>query len=285
MSSTSHNQQAATSLPNDFPIEVFLDTSIFVARLKSNTLQERIRSTLTPFRFKGTSTYVLLEYGRVILKEVKYFVNKLRNGCTLEQLCYEVNNNLPDKFHSKKIKWLFNLMMQHCGQVEASERTLLHLEELLVTGTEALSAQVDSVTDDLNCIWAHQPDDWRTPTKCKSPTRSCRIVEFFNDNRPFFELIRDACRDASEDKTGQLKRFAEKINGALTDPQMLRDSKECRLLGDAIILTQSRNYRAFFTQNFNDSRTLCPVAAQILIELPQKLTDPVLYRDFRKSNL
>ncbi len=270
-----------TALPSDHPTEVFLDTTVLLAPFKGGLLGCRAEETIAPFGFKGTSTYALLEFGRVLLKEVKYFVNQLRSGATLQELSYHVNNRLPRQFHSKRIMWFFNLIMQNFGHPEAEERTRLRLEEMLINGTDAVRRKYDHVADGIGCHWADQKGDWTPPKKCSRKSVHCGIVNFFQDNKDGFLAIRDACRAASTDPTGQLGRSADLIDRAAVTPSYLRDEKVCRQLGDALIAVQSRKYRAFFTQNFNDSRVLCPVMRQLLIELPQRLQDPVGYRDFR----
>jgi hypothetical protein len=267
-----------TSPPEDRPPEIFLDTSAFLARLKGRSLKSKVDGAVALFTVIATCDYVLLEYGRVFLKEVKYFVNQLRDGTSLPDLCYHVNNNLPAKFHSKKITWLFNLMMNSYEPAEAEERTRLRLEEILVNGTDALRRYCDYVADEIGCPWASQRDDWRPPGRCH-----CRIVDFFTSRRPLFLQIRDACLAAPEDPTGQLRTFAQVIEEADGHPEILCDHRKCRQLADVLIAVESRSYRAFLTQNFHDSRVLCRVMGQLLVEIPQGLPAPIRYCDFRPT--
>ena len=262
------------------PPEVFLDTSIFVAELKGNVLKPKIEAAIGRFQLTGSSTYVMLEYARVVLKELKYYVNCLNGGMSLQKLCYRVNNQLPRQYHTKKVAVLFNLVMEHFEEPEAAERATLAIKERLHVGTDAIRSRCDHVVNGIKCRWAEQCGAWRPPKLCDKPPL-CRLPEFFEENKELFIRIRDACRCVSSDKTGQLRGFATVIDDAVSDSSGLRDPKTCRKLADAIIAVQSAKFRAFFTQNFSDSRVLCQVLEQLLLELHQSPDDEVEYRDYR----
>ena len=274
------------SLPPDLPEEIFLDTSVFCARLKHDALRGRVEETTGRFSFRGTSSYVLLEYGNVILKEVKYFRNQLRRGMSLGDLQYRIVHEIPQPYNGNKLKWFFGLLQTHFNSPEAEERALLHMEEMLVVGTDEVRFLVDDVRDGIECPWIEPSGDWKRPHDCHRRVDRCGIAEFFRENAAVFGKLKAACEQAvvdGQDATGQLSRFADLIAQAQDDASVLSDYSACRQVGDALIAVQSQKYRCFLTQNFHDSRVLCRVLEQLLLELGQKLDEPVRARDYRRS--
>ena len=87
-----------TAIIPNLPPEVFLDTSIPIARLKGEDLKRRVDEILSRFRWKGIGAYSKLEYGNVVLSAAGYLLEKLRKLGSLEKLRYFIHNRLPDKY-------------------------------------------------------------------------------------------------------------------------------------------------------------------------------------------
>lgn len=288
MSSDSSDE---TVPPNDPPKEVFLDTSIHLAWLKGPDLKQKVDNTLSEFDFIGTSTYVKLEYGNVILSFAQYCQRMLKEKGSLEKLRYHITNKLwVEKSPTNRSyhTWFFNLLADNFSHPESTERAERTLRSLLCVGTEAISDLCDDVQDGIQCLWAEKDSSkgWKSPSNCHKKAPGCRIDSFFEENKDCFCKIRDAIRrmqENGEEVTWQLSNFADVIDKACQSPNSLRDYKNgCKKLADAIIAVQSKGYRSFFTQNIKESIVLCKELKQLLLYLEQDLEKPVIYRDFRE---
>ena len=93
---------------------------------------------------------------------------------------------------------------------------------------------------------------------------------FFVEHRQIFESIkREIDGLEGELLTEELSQFSQVIGEALEDPSVLLDyDRGCKLLADAIIAVDSKDYRNFLTQNYKESRVLTKVLAQQCYYLP-----------------
>ena len=275
--------------PENLPSEVFLDTSIHLARLRSPAFQRRIDETLEHFARKGTSSYAKVEYGNNVLSVAAYLLDKLEKLGDLEALADHINNRLVPEYrdHRKKQLWFFNLLRKHFNRPEATERAKLELRRLLRIGTDRVSSLCDETRDGIACPHADQRGcrRWRRPQYCQDAHPRCRISEFFTENRALFCRIRDAILNEPVDaRTAELDRFAGIIDQACKKPEILRDVQYCLGLADAIISVDSQNYRSFFTENIKESRVLCRTLSQLLLYLKQDPMEAVEYLEFRASS-
>ncbi len=267
--------------------EVFLDTSIHCCWLKGDDVTSRIRRVLSLFRWVGTSTYTKLEYGQVILNQAEYFLRKLKEFDSLDQLLFHIANALPPQQHSKKV-WGFNLLTHHFGrnQAEVTERARLYLQTLMRMGTKFVEKKVDGPLEDgTACYWAKRGVTekrdgtltWKTPD-CKPSKRRCEIDTFFNRNREVFARIKEGIDNLpAKRRTSQLTGFSEIISGALTNPQCLLSYRNgCRRLADAIIAVDGQGYGAMFSQNVQESEILCRILGQTFYYLPNESSKGVL---------
>jgi hypothetical protein len=270
---------------------VFLDTSIHMASLKGTREAAKVASTLRQFKWKGTSSYAKVEYGNNILSAVTYFRNKLKELGSFEALRSYVYNRLPAlNRHQIKFKNWFSNLLSKCHEQddkEATERAGLALASMWINGTGAVADSCDEVRDGTRCIWADQNSSngeaWRRPSRCNRRGPRCRLPEFFVEKLARFHAIRGVIRELSpERRTQELSNFADTIDAATGNPEILRDYSECRKLADAIIAVDSDGYLSFFTQNIRESDVLCGVMGQILLYLHQDPSDEVERRDYRK---
>ena len=292
MPSNSNNSASQATNPPTLPSEVFLDTSIHVALHRSRAHRRTVVDTLAEFAWKGTGSYAKVEYGNVILSRVCYYLDKLRKLRSFEALRDHVTNVLQPKFrtHHGHQQWFSNLLQKLVDPTddqEATARAEALLENLWEVGTAAVDGLVDEVRDGIGCIFADQSDSrrWQKPNRrCRASKAGCRLPRFFADNQETFVRIARAIRRLPEDRvTDQLQGFANAIDRACRNPEVLRDHRVCRSFGDAILAVQSLGYTSFFTMNVAESDILCRELRQLLVYLPQKAGQPVEYRDFRPS--
>jgi hypothetical protein len=258
-------------------IEVFLDTSIHCCFHKGETLRPRLNWLLALFSFKGTSTYSKVEYGNVILASAQYYLRKLRELKSVALLLEHVSHVLPPLHHEKRT-WAFSLIQTLAKtEEERTRRADASLRRILKQGTRAIEARCGALADGTRCHWGEtglqrRSDGqyvWKTPN-CKSSNKACNIDDFFVEQREIFQSIKRKIDALSNDVlTDELKQFSRVIGEALDEPTVLLDyDRGCKLLADAIIAVDSRQYRNFATQNYKESRVLTKVLGQRCYYLP-----------------
>ena len=282
--SMSRESSTDIHLPPDHPEEAFLDTSIHLSRFKHDEIRKLIRDVLARFRLRGTASYTKLEFGRALLSEVWWVLDRLRKEGSLDRLHHYMTNVLPA--NRRKKLWFQNLLARYFNEPDATARAIAALETLLTLGTAFVDNTVEDVRDGIACPWADQMGTqrrWQSP-RCQSKTSRCRLPAFFGEHKELFLGIRKAIRDLPAgrlDERPQLARFAEIIERAAEDPEYLRSHSVCTALGDAIIAVQSYGYQCMFTQDYGESSVLCRVLRQLHVLLPAKLGRPVQSFDYR----
>jgi hypothetical protein len=277
------------------PPEIFLDTSIHVARLKGARLCARVNKNLGQFSWRGSGTYAKLEYGNVVLSAAGYLLNKLHELGSLESLRYFVVNQLSPDYQRHYVMWYGNLLHHHFNKPEATERAERALRHLLRVGTDAVDRLCDRVHDGIACEWANQTlvsgprgaitrwqsPAWKNRAKRRPPPR-CRIDQFFVEKKALFEKMACVISKAPPgEQTEELKTFVSIIEQAAKTPEFLRDCVICAQFADAILAAQSEGYHSFFTQNLYESDVLCRVMQQLLCYLAPDIDKDVERRDYR----
>ncbi len=258
--------------------EVFLDTSIHCCFHKGEPLRPRLNWLLALFSWKGSSTYSKVEYGNVILATAQYCLRKLRELKSVAGLVEHINHVLPPQHHKYKT-WAFSLIQTLAKtEEERTRRTDASLRRLLKFGTSAVEARCDApLSDGTRCHWGktglqrrrNGEYAWKTPN-CKSSNRACNVDGFFVEHQESFLSIKKEIDGLDAGLlTQELTQFSRVISEALADPStLLNYDSGCKLLADAIIAIDSKNFRNFVTQNYKESRVLTKVLGQRCYYLP-----------------
>jgi len=258
--------------------EVFLDTSIHCCFHKGETLRPRLNWLLALFPWKGSSTYSKVEYGNVILATAQYYLRKLRELKSVARLQEHISHVLPPQ-HREYRTWAFSLIPTLARtEKERTRRADESLRRLLKLGTQAVDARCDApLADGTRCHWGktglqrkrNGEHVWKTPN-CKACNKACNVDGFFAEHRESFQSIKCEIDALGADLlTDELKQFSRVIGEALADPSVLLDyDRGCKLLADAIIAVDGKDYRSFVTQNYKESRVLTKVLGQRCYYLP-----------------
>jgi len=189
-----------------------------------------------------------------------------------------VNHVLTPRHHKYKT-WAFSLI-QTLGRTEEerTRRADASLRRLLKFGTRAVEAHCDTpLANGTRCHWGktglkRKRDEeyvWSTPN-CKSSNKACNVDGCFVEHRETFQAIKKEIDGLDADLlTAELGQFSQVIGEALENPSVLLDyDRGCKLLADAIIAVDSKDYRNFLTQNYKESRVLTKVFGQRCYYLP-----------------
>ena len=230
------------------------------------------------FPWKGTSTYSKVEYGNVILATAEYYLRTLRELKSIARLRDHVLHVLSRQHHQKRT-WLFSLAPS-LGETdkECTRHADASLRRLLKQGTRAVDAHCDApLADGTRCHWGktglqRKRDGncvWKTPN-CKSTNKACNVDGFFVEHRESFQSIKNEIDTLDADLlTDELREFSRVVGEAIADPSVLLDyDRGCKLLADAIIAVDSKDFRSFATQNYKESRVLTKVFGQRCYYLP-----------------
>jgi hypothetical protein len=257
--------------------EVFLDTSVHYCFLKG-PVKPRLNWLLRQFDWKGSSTYSRLEYGNNILSVAAWCLNKLNELGDVAAVIEHVNHVLNFQHVAKKT-WAFTLLDTLAESKE--DRTRLaraSLRRLLKLGSRAIDAHCDAPLEDgTECHWGttglkrlgSSAFVWNKPT-CVSAKKACNLDGFFRKNRDLFLRIKAAIDGLDNaQRTPQLNDFSRVIGEANEDPTILLNYKTgCKLLADAIIAVDGKDYRNIVTQNYKESQILAKVLNQNCYNLP-----------------
>jgi hypothetical protein len=237
----------------------------------------------------------MTEYGNVILSTAEYYLRKLRELNSVARTLEHVSHVLPPQQREKKA-WAFSLI-QTLGKTE-EERTLraiASLRRLLKLGTKALEARCDApLADGTKCHWGktglqRRRDGeyaWKAPN-CKRTNKACNVDGFFVEHRGTFESIKKRIDELDDDLlTDELRQFSRVIGEALVDPSILLEyGAGCKLLADALIAVDSRDFRSFATQNYKESQVLTTVLGQRCYYLPNNPEHGVQILDNDAANV
>jgi len=261
--------------------EIFLDTSIHMAKHKGESFEKKIGDHLKKFKWLGTSSYTITEFGNNILKEVEYYLRCLQRFGSVKDMISHIANALP--YHLKKKQWGLNLLLKYYG--DDAETAIASFETFMKYHKKRPAIKCDDLVDGTGCYFAkngvtQQKDGslvWDRP-KCRKNKRRCTIDDFFAEHKEQFILLAKHIEALpEEERTQQLEDFAKVIRLAESNPSELLSYNNCKRLADALIAMDALSYKSFFTQNIKESKTLCNFFGQSLYYMSNKLDDDVKF--------
>lgn len=221
--------------------EIFIDTNVGIKRIENTKNGTKIRTYLSG-KTLFTSTYVLMEFKRTILKDAVSLYTMLQEGATLDDTHRRINKMLDDRTTSKiASRWVILLGLLGYPQERDKIRTVKSLEYLIRKG--------------LVFQFLHEIQLLQSRTKCSSagikPTKregkyelnmecsmnNCDIKSTIIANRGVFEDILTRIIDSRED---YFKELSDIINETLNDADNMKE-EYCNRLGDVVVAIDCPN--------------------------------------------
>ena len=261
---------------------VFVDTSIQVARLlREPEMKARIKTWLSQYKLKISSTVALQEFKRRVLRDLFYLLTKLNQTKSYRKALNYITSVLPSFYARKRQICLLALhnIMPGASDEELTERARLYLRTLLVTGEKRFRSDFDSILEGINCYWAKTPvreiRRYATydfgDTKCSksrglcqvgtslgAKLATCRRLHRFLENLP-------AKRQTAE--LAKAQGFLRKVVNA-ANLENIQEEEPCLAVGDLLIALESEGIPDFYTMNFKESQAFCDFLDQALAVRP-----------------
>jgi len=229
--------------------KLFLETSIQIKKIfgyKRDKILDFIKDKETV-----TSTYVLMEFNRRVIKDCIYLHSLLREERYVGDVIRRVNE-LPKEWERKRN--ICNLILGSIsdgGDLENTERAAIKLKRFIdyQLKTHFLYG-ISTIIYETNCDLAKEDiiernDKYFLNTTCKQAEMRCKIKNFIEDHKKEFEDILNGLKTESE-----FKKVCDVLEEVLNEPEKAMGKYCNKILGDCIISVEApKDYKIFTTDH------------------------------------
>ncbi len=258
-----------------------IDTSLLVELQKERRYAAPVKQSLKHFRFKGISSFSLLEFKWVWPKRAVYLYSIARKESVtcVRDVMSEVEKKLANHPGSlRMMRTCYQLIMEFLERPGFSDvadfRTLkmfrAHCRRIALYAIYDLIEDATSVLRNTDCVRADEmPKETAsgnldlTITQCRPSDISCRLHEFFSDHLEDFLSVMDA--GEKQDASPELAEIAKQIKLAKSDPERLCDDRNCRKIGDAIIAIDGIGMGTYVANNDKEWKPIARALGKTLI--------------------
>lgn len=243
---------------------LFLDTTIQIERVVgSRTRQAALHSELADYRLI-TSTYVLGEYLRTIVKDAVQLHRLIAQNIYLDDAMTQIAQHL-NKREASRMLLILGALLRICGQhdekldpaarndlldrlsryieISLPNRFMLGIAELLddthcgLAGERPVACQILSAPD----------SSYRLRCQCVRHVRECNLAELLRDRwSAEIKMLAQGLAGKADPALARMGRLAGEI---LADPTLARGRNCTRYLGDMIIALELPQDVALYTTN------------------------------------
>lgn len=261
------------------PGELFLDTSVQIARLLRRDLKGAIESRISKYRRNGSGTIALQEFKRRVLKEAAYLLTKLNQTKSYHATLDYVTSVLPQKQERKRniCLPLLHTILHNRSDDELTERARLYLRTLLMHGEKLFCTFVHEIVPPSNCYLARLPVhekrryvSFTIETKCSKTKGKCQVGQFLIEKKEFcrqlFEFLNQLPGERLTTELEKGREFLRKfVNNSMAEPT---SEEPCLKYGDLLLALESEGWPVFYTMNYKESQALADFLEQDLIIRP-----------------
>lgn len=261
-------------------MDIFLDTSIQIARLLRPALKKPIQASLSNYQRKGSGTVALQEFKRRVLKEAAYLLTKLNQTRSYNATIEYVTSVLPQKQERKRTICLLLLhkILHDRSDEELTERARLYLRTLLMHGEKQFIDSLDEIVPQSNCYLARIPVhekkrylSYEIETRCSKTKGKCNVAQFLIEKQDVCRLLAEFLNKLPIER---VTRELESGRGFL-DKMAANDSVEnvpneepCLKYGDLLLALESQGCAIFYTMNYRESQAFADFLGQDLVIRP-----------------
>ena len=261
-------------------MDIFLDTSIQIARLLRPTLKTPIQATLSNYQRKTSGTVALQEFKRRVLKEAAYLLTKLNQTGSYKATLEYVTSVLPQQQNRKRTICLLLLhgILHNRSDDELTERARLYLRTLLIHGEKQFINLLDQVVPDSNCHLAKLPirelkryQSYEIETRCSKTMGKCQIGQFLTERQELCNRLLNFLKGLPAERlTSELERARDFLGKVLTQgfSRNIHSEESCLRHGDLILALESHGCDVFYTMNYRESQAFADCLGQDLIVRP-----------------
>jgi hypothetical protein len=235
----------------------FLDTSVIVSKnFEKEDVKRRIEKKLSNL-LKRTSTYVVMELKRRILRDLMYLHSILLE----EKTVGDAQRRLAKISRSKRQLKMCLLIFAQISDISAKDRdeALIRLENMIRVGIRLYLHDIDVFESGTRCELAHRIPiktdagsyDFFPPWYCTRTIIQCRIDDFIKQNYPQLKSILN-CLPRDPEWANYIK-LLKKI---YANPALARGNN-CMVLGDTIIILDAPHDSGIYSTNKKDFGPIC----------------------------
>lgn len=215
--------------------EVFLDTSIVIKRIENGRDGQKVRTYLSGQNL-FTSTFVLMEFKRTILKDAISLYEILQGELTLDDAYWRIGEMLDDpKTEKEAQRWVLLLGLLDYPKEKHRIKAMRSLENLIRKGLILeFRKKIQLLESNSKCFSADSKPiklAGRYELSMGCCVDDCDIKGIIATNRKVFEDILGRTRDNHEPYFAELSDI---ITEVLDDVNNMKD-EYCKRLGDIIV--------------------------------------------------
>jgi len=233
--------------------KLFLDTTIQIDKIFAYE-REKILDYIEN-KETATSTYVLMEFNRRILKDCRYIHELLKEEETVGDVIRRINK-LPKKWEGKKNICISILAaISDTGDLENKDRTVIRLKRFI---DRQLKKQffygIINIVDETKCDLARESvveknDRYFLKTTCKQGEMKCELENFVERNKNEFEDILNGLK-LEETLDERLENACNSLEEILNEHEKAMGKNCNKILGDCIISIETpKNHKILTTDH------------------------------------
>lgn len=221
--------------------EIFLDTSIGIKRIENSSNGEKVRTYLSD-QSLFTSTFVLMEFKRTVLKDAISLYTILKEELTMDDTYRRIRDMLDVPATKKEAqRWGLLLGLLEYPKEKQKNIAMIRLENLIRKGliSQFLNKIKLQASNTMCSLADNKPFkiDGRYELSMGSCIDECDIKNTIATNRDVFERVLGRIIDNHEPNFMELSDI---INEVLDDVNNMRD-EYCKRLGDIIVAIDCPN--------------------------------------------
>ena len=242
-------------MPDDH--RVFLDTTIQIERLTGTRARRAQLAAQLADRETLTSTYVLGEFLRTLVKDCITLYTLVSQNAYLNDVEVQIANRFNKREASRcLLLWAALHRARSYGREKVLHTLRAYIEYGLV---QAFMAGLGQVSDASGCGLAQErprliEGTYRLRAQCRRDVKECRLAEWLTDHSATLDGVASHLRASDEPA---LVKIGELLDEFLPTPQIARGRNCTWYLGDLIIALECPRDAALYTTNRRHFELLC----------------------------
>ncbi|OGS21915.1 MAG: hypothetical protein A3J83_03300 [Elusimicrobia bacterium RIFOXYA2_FULL_40_6] len=259
---------------------LFLETTIIDKEFLGTVEEkEQINEIKSKFNDVYSSTYVVMEYNRTVLRDLFYLNNICAEATKISEVLEQINKL---KYQNNKFKRCFQFIIQFFAKSEekilnTDDKNMndLVLDKIKTYFELIIPDAIDypksmSLVNETDCYNAKViPKEHKglyriKLTNCDKNKIKCKINDFITNNKKSFECILSELKKKTDADNEQIK-MRDAIENTLRNPDNGANKKNCWNCGDAIIAVECREDNQLFTTNIKHYNLICDAIGKKII--------------------
>lgn len=235
----------------------FLDTSVIISKnFEKENIKRKIEEKLRDLP-KRTSTYVVMELKRRVLKDLMYLHSILLE----EESLADAQRRLAKISKSKRQLKMCLLILAQISDISAADRdeVLIRLENMIRVGTRLYLRDIEVFESGTRCDLAHRMPiktdvgsyDFYPQWSCTRKIIQCDVDIFINRNDSHLRSLLNCLL-----KDSAWNVYTKLLKEVLADPSLARGNN-CMTLGDTIIILDASLDSVIYSTNRKDFEPIC----------------------------